>query len=137
MIVSNKYIFACISTLFWIAFITLAAFPELVENFNKLLIQFDFNTAKVILLVVLVYLLDAFITIMIVPLHDADKIYILELFVCVILHLIVFYIAFVFIVSAIWVILFMSLTMGLIKFISVFQAIKKTSRNDDFKLMSI
>ena len=86
MIVSNKYIFACISTLFWIAFITLAAFPELVENFNKLLIQFDFNTAKVILLVVLIYLLDAFITIMIVPLHDADKIYILELFVCVILR---------------------------------------------------
>jgi len=124
-------------TLIWVFLITVAAFPELLEDFGKLQRQFDLQIAKVIVLVVLVYLFDIFTKIVTTPLSNVGITYAVILLIFIMLNLSVLYIAMIFSINSIYAIFFVSLIMGLIKLVSVLQILKIRNDNESIRLIQI
>ena len=116
-------------TFFWMLLITVAAFPDLLENFGKFQKQFDFQIAKTIILVVLVYLFDVFTKLMITPLSYVSVKYATALLIFIMLILSILYFAMYHPINSIYAIVIVSLIMGFIECLSILQVLKTTENN--------
>jgi len=128
-ITAKNIIIAIFIALIWISLVTLAAFTNEFESMQFSPCRFE-TTGKIVILVIAVYLFDILLEVIMTSLLEAIKVYCVGILILVISSLLVLYFTMAHSVSSIVTILIISVFMGALKGICVFQTIKKRSSED-------